>query len=42
MVIDKIAGSQVLEMGLVQDDHMIEELPTYTANEPFHIGILPR
>ena len=28
-------------MALMQDDHVVQTLPPGTANEPFHIGILP-
>ena len=42
MVIGKVAGQEALQMPLMQDDHLIQTLPSDTPDEPFDIGILPR
>src|SRR5262245_16263494 len=41
MIILEIPGQEPPQMALVQDDHLVEAVAADTANEPFHVGILP-
>ncbi len=42
MVVSEVRRQDLSEMPLVQDDEMVETLPAYRADEPFHERILPR
>ena len=41
MIIISVASEYVLQMALSQDDHVIQALPAYRADDPLGIGILP-
>jgi hypothetical protein len=41
MVIRQVAGQDALEMPLMEDDHVIQTLPTDAPNQPLDKGILP-
>jgi hypothetical protein len=41
MVVAQIASENASEVGLVEDDHMVETLPPDGTDDPFDIRILP-
>ena len=42
VVVDEVVAQQATQMGLVEDDDVIEALAAQGADEAFDIGILPR
>src|SRR5215475_7940476 len=41
VIIAHVLGEQTLEMPFVEHDHMIEQVASNTANDPFAVWILP-
>ena len=41
MIILEILGQNPLQMGFVQYDHVVQALPTYRADNPFAVWVLP-
>ena len=42
VVVLEILGQDAAQMALTENDHVIEALATYRADQPLHVGILPR
>lgn len=42
MVVFQVVAEQSFQMGLVEHDHVVEQLPADRANQAFDVGILPR
>ena len=42
VVVAEVRAQQAAQMGFVQHHHVVEALAAEGADEPFHVGILPR
>jgi hypothetical protein len=42
VVVDEVPAQQATQMGFVQHHDVVEALAAEGADEPFHVGILPR
>jgi hypothetical protein len=42
VVVDEVLAQQTTQMGFVQPHDVVETLAAEGADEPFHVGILPR